>query len=44
MPASRQLLRLFDGLQVLRYEEVEEINDWNNKKSPVVRFVARRAS
>ncbi len=42
VPASRQLLRLFDGLQVLRYEEVEEINDWNNKKSPVVRFVARK--
>ncbi len=42
VPASRQLLRLFDGLQVLRYEEVEQTSDWNNKKSPVVRFVARK--
>ncbi len=42
VPASRQLLRLFDGLQVLLYEEVEQTSDWNNKKSPVVRFVARK--
>ncbi len=42
VPASRQLLRLFDGLQVLRYEEIEQTSDWNNKKSPVVRFVARK--
>jgi SAM-dependent methyltransferase len=42
MPASQQLLRIFDGLRILRYEEVEQASDWNNEESPMVRFVARK--
>lgn len=43
VPAPQQLLRTFDGLHILRYEEADEVSDWNNKKSPVVRLVARKA-
>jgi len=42
MPAPQQLLRIFDGLRILRYEEVDQVSDWNIEKSPVVRFVARK--
>jgi hypothetical protein len=42
IPESQQLLRTFDRLRILRYEEVEQASDWNNEKSPVVRLVARK--
>ncbi len=37
-----ELLKLFDGFEVLKHEQVEGAYDWGPERIPLVRFVARK--
>ena len=39
---SGELLRIFNGFRVLRYEETIDVADWSGKRIPLVRLVAEK--
>ncbi len=39
---SGELLRIFGGLHILRYEEVTGVADWSRKRIPLVRLIAEK--
>ena len=41
---SNELLRIFDGFRILRYEEVVDVADWSGKPIRLVRLIAEKPS